>query len=323
MKSTIVALCLLTSARGLALAQDESLRQCAAGLASDAERRYCNANVQAIEITQARVGIAAAGGNPVPGTSSTLGMRLGTVPRLSLGARVTVVKLELPAIDRISSTNEIDQLMSAIHFDGSVGLFSGFSILPTVGGFGSIDLVTSLGRVSLPDEDNFPSNVTTWGIGARLGILRESFTAPGVSITGMYRGFSPIRFKEDPDSDATDANFELSGSRLLSVRGVIGKRLLFLSALAGVGYDRMSSDVSLASNYPTFMGGFAVREDGFETTRTTVFGSAQWTLLILTLVGEAGWQSGGDTFTAPLPAGQRSMTQQKPFFGSIALRLSI
>src|SRR5690606_22478681 len=47
-----------------------------------AELDFCNTIGQAIEITQARVGIAAIGGNPTLGTSSTLGMRIGSFPRI-------------------------------------------------------------------------------------------------------------------------------------------------------------------------------------------------------------------------------------------------
>ncbi len=323
-KTQLVAALLMTLiAAARASAQEESLRQCAT-ITVDPTRRYCNAIVEAMEITQARVGHAAAGGNPVPGASSTLGMRLGAVPRISLGARFTGVKLTLPPLASPSSTNEIDELMSAFHFDASLGIFSGFSLLPTVGGFASLDLVASLGRVPLPDDQGFQSTVTTWGIGARLGILRESFTAPGLSVTAMYRGFSSTRFGDSNNPSAQDAYFELSGTNLLSLRGVVGKRLLFVGAMAGVGYDRIASNASFGRDVPTLdMNQTDFREDGFDTSRTTIFGSVQWTLLILSIVGEAGWQSGGDAFTAPLPAGQSSMTEKKAYFGSIALRLSI
>jgi hypothetical protein len=141
----------------------------------------------------------------------------------------------------------------------------------------------------------------------------------------MYRGFSDIDFGARSDVAGRDAYFELTGNRMVSLRGVVGKRLFFVGALAGIGYDRMTSEARFGTNSLLALpfNQFGIRDDEFETSRTTLFGSAQWTLLILTLVGEAGWQSGGDEFTAPLPAGQRSMTDQKTFFGSIALRLSI
>jgi hypothetical protein len=308
---------------GLALplrlaAQQESLQQCAA---ITGDRAYCNSIVEAMQITQPRVALAIVGGNPVPGASSTLGMRLGSVPRLSFGARVTMVPLELPPITAPNSTQEINERVLGVNFDASVGIYSGLSVAPTVGGVGSIDLVAGVGRVGLPDEDGFTRNVVSWGIGARLGILRESFTAPGLSVTAMYRGSSDIEYADGP-SGARDPYFELSGNRMVSLRGVVGKRLLAFGTMAGVGYDRVTSDVTFGSDNGV-IGPSVFREDGFRTSRTTAFGSVQYTLLILSIVGEAGWQLGGDEFTAPLPSGQSSMTDKKAFFGSIAVRLSI
>ena len=311
--STLIAAILPTTA----LAQERVLQQCAAAITVSS---YCNSIVHAMEVVQPRVGLAAAGGNPVPGASSTLGMKLGAVPRISIGARFTTVTYEIPAIDSPGSSNDIDARSNAIQFDGSVGLFSGFSVLPTVGGFASVDLVATFGRVSMPDDHGFTDDVTNWGVGARLGLLRESFTAPGVSITGMYRGLGEIRYNDPGTPD--DVTFELSDTRMLSLRGVVGKRLLAVGVMAGVGYDRVSSDArsDIRTTVPPIT---SFSEDGFKSSRTNIFGSVQWTLLILSAVAEAGWQLGGDAFTAPLPAGHQSATDQKSFFASLALRLSI
>lgn len=298
--------------------QDASLAYCAGGVSP----RSCDALVEAMLITQARSGMAFTGGNPVPGASSTLGMKLGTVPRISLGGRVTGLKLELPPIEDIRRNDATDALITSFNVDASVGLYSGLSVLPTVAGLASIDLIASFGRLGLPEEDEFNESVTSWGIGARVGILRESFTAPGVSITGMYRGMSDIRFGGGQAS-GRGAYFELANPRLLSLRAVVGKRLLFIGTMAGVGYDRITSEASFGNDVPVFLTELQFQEDDFKTSRTSLFGGVQWTLLILSGVAEAGWQLGGDAFTAPLPAGQSSMTDNKAFFGSIALRLSI
>jgi hypothetical protein len=47
---------------------------------------------------QERVGTALWGGNPVPGTASTLGMRIGSSPRLSVSGRAVLVPAELPPL---------------------------------------------------------------------------------------------------------------------------------------------------------------------------------------------------------------------------------
>ena len=103
----------------------KALGNCAAALlcvlaivlsASRAEAQTCETqgvcNELAIgEITQQRVGMALAGGNPVPGASSTLGMRLGTLPRISVGVRTTGLQLTIPNPEFPSSSDELSSFI--------------------------------------------------------------------------------------------------------------------------------------------------------------------------------------------------------------------
>jgi hypothetical protein len=45
--------------------------------------------VNAAHVLQPALAITAAAGNPIPGASSTLGMRLGSVPRMTVAGRFT------------------------------------------------------------------------------------------------------------------------------------------------------------------------------------------------------------------------------------------
>src|SRR5688572_21102686 len=83
-------------------AQERLLQQCST-ISSSNSRLFCNMVVEAIEIAQPRFGLALAGGNPLAGSASTLGMRVGSVPRIAAEARVTAVKADLPPIERIGS----------------------------------------------------------------------------------------------------------------------------------------------------------------------------------------------------------------------------
>ena len=68
---------------------------------------------------------------------------------------------------------------------------------------------------------------------------------------------------------------------------------------------------------------FDFTEDGFETSRVVYFAGLQYTLLVMSINLEGGYQAGGDRFTAALPAGQTSTTQDKAAFLSLAFRLTI
>lgn len=288
-------------------------------------REYCNLIAATIDMAQPRFGIALSGGNPVPGASSTLGMRIGSVPRISVAGRVTGAKVDLPSIRQRTSSGDIDFLLKSVNIDAAVGLFGGYSLLPTVGGFGSIDLLASAGALFVPDEGGFHDETKkSWAVGARVGLLRESFTAPGIAVTGMYRRVGDIEFG-DREVVNSDAYFQLEDLSALSVRGTVGKKIVSLGAIAGVGYDRYSSDVSFRHTTAVPFGTASPthRANGFDNDRVTFFGGLTWTLLVLSATGELGWQNGGDDFAAPLPEGRRSQSGNSAWYGSLALRLSI
>ncbi|MHB1170600.1 MAG: hypothetical protein ACYC28_15085 [Longimicrobiales bacterium] len=284
-----------------------------------AEIDFCNTIGQAMEITQGRVGIAGAGGNPALGTSSTLGMRIGSFPRIAVTPRVNVSKIRLPAASARSG-DDVDAWVPVVGIDGAVGIYQGLSLFPTVGGFGSIDAVANLGRVLLPGGDGFSDGVTTWAIGAQVGILRESFTVPGITVTGMYRSLGDVEFG-DPQLAETEGSFELNDLTAWSTRATIGKRFLLFSATAGVGYDWYSSDASLryATDDPATDGTRTVKANDYSSERLTAFGNLAFTVVIVSLVGEVGWQQGASGFTGP---GATDLLEKDGWYGSLGLRLT-
>src|SRR5687768_1907075 len=80
-----------------AAAQDGGLAGTCAGLPGSAEAT-CRTVAQAAESTQPQLGILIAGGNPILGTASTSGVRLGFLPRVTAGVRVNVVGARVPDI---------------------------------------------------------------------------------------------------------------------------------------------------------------------------------------------------------------------------------
>ena len=261
----------------------------------------CTRLAEAAEITQVRTGIALTGGNPVPGASSTLGMRLGAIPRVTVAARFTIGQLEAPDISR--SGDEFSGMPRSLNIDAAVGVFSGLSLLPTVGGFGSIDVLASYGRLSLPVE-YVQDKVNSWSAGIRVGILRESFTAPGISLTGSYRKIGDVQLgNEIAPGNGPGTFINVDDASVLSGRATIGKRLLMLGAVAGVGYDRYSGTATIRNQDQ-----FNHTTDDFTNSRTTAFANVSWTMLILHVVGEGGVQRGGE---------------ENAYYGSLAVRIAL
>ncbi|MBI4408716.1 MAG: hypothetical protein HY561_03350 [Gemmatimonadetes bacterium] len=307
-------------------AQDNELAEACAVASQDA-RSFCLLVAQAIEIAQPRLGMALTGGNPVPGTASTLGMRLGTLPRISLAGRGTAMRTSIPDIRTRGSEDAIDFFIPSLDLDAAVGLFSGFSPAPTVGGLGSIDVLASVGVIPVPSGEGFAEESPfSWALGARVGILRESFLLPGISVSGMYRRLGDVAYG-DPElrgsaQGGDDAFFTAENISTLSVRAAIGKRLLFLGATAGVGYDRYSGDVAFGVR--TLIGSDRFPDRGsieLENDRISAFANLSWTLLILHVVGEVGFQSGADQ-VGTLPPTEVD-PEEGSLFASLAVRLSI
>jgi hypothetical protein len=319
-KSPVVRVAVLAAAFALQptllRAQDDLAAACAAASTQSGTAAYCATVAQIADLVPGRIAIAAAGGNPVPGTGSTLGIRLGSFPRFSVNGRFTGVRTGLPAAQGVDSDTDEGITLTGWHGDVSIGLFSGFSPFATVGGVGAIDLLGSLGTVDLPGEDGLSGrNVTTWGAGARIGITRESFTAPGISLSVMYRDLGEFTYG-DNGLDEADAFVHVDETWQWSFRGVVGKRITALGVTGGLGYDRYGGEALLRVRDG---GGFVEVIDEHSGGRWNAFVNGSFTVLVISANAELGWQSGA---AAP-PAALADESGDGAFFASFAIRLGL
>jgi hypothetical protein len=298
--------------------------RCAIASGSSSIRQYCERIALAVEIAEPRFGIAMTGGNPVYGTASTLGMRIGTIPRVSFGVRATAATVDLPPIESASTSEDIKFAAPSLDLDASVGIFSGLSVFPTVGGFGSVDFLASVGTVPLPEGKGFSESPMTWGLGARVGVIRESFTAPGISVSAMYRRLGDASYG-DTTFQKRDAYFAVKNLSVWSYRAAISKRvpLVGLGATAGIGIDRSSSDVRIGINnaIPFLASDLFITAEDLKTTRKTAFVNASWTLLLLNIAGEAGWQEGGKA--DPNATISTARLEKAGYYAGVAVRIAL
>jgi len=320
----LAAACLGTPSTLLAQRSDVLQRCTEIGATGNPEAgRRCNLFVQTLDILQPPLGMAVSGGNPVPGTASTLGMRLGSVPRISVGGRITLTGVDFPRVVDLDRGGETGVTLAGLNVDAAVGLIQGASPLPTLGGVGSVDLLASFGMLPLSSGAGFRSGSRfTWAVGLRGGVFRESFTVPGVSLSAVYRRLARATLG-DPDLVDTDGFLDLNVSNL-SLRAAASKRILGLGLTAGAGYDIYSSSGRFGFVNPGTGGDaeYRVSYSGFRNNRTSLFANLSYTLLILHLVAELGWQQGTDLISAPLPANAQVSTGSR-VFGGLAARLSI
>ncbi|HEX8393597.1 MAG TPA: hypothetical protein VF665_14730 [Longimicrobium sp.] len=305
----------------------------------------CGAVAQAVDAAQPQLGILLAGGNPTLGTASTGGVRLGVLPRVSLTGRVNVVAARLPDIRDVetsggqATTEQFRVPAPAVGANVSVGLTQGFSVAPMIGGFGAIDLLGSVTVLPLSlAGDDFGDNAYSWGAGARVGLIRESFVTPGVSVSVMYRDLGDVTFgtvcegtevptTENRSTCTGGGDFGEIGFGLtnLSGRAAVSKRLLGLGATLGVGYDKFKTDADFAFRAPSGVGTEDIRrfrDVSVDNDRWSAFVDLSYTVLVGSLVAEVGWMQGDDAITG-FPSTSDFDPGEGTFFGSIGARLSL
>ncbi len=351
---------------GVALAAAPALSQGLAAPCGDPRvpagaRENCVVVAQAVESAQPQLGILLAGGNPTLGTASTGGIRLGVLPRVSASAKANLVFIRLPDILAESAGGAVQRLNDATGIPApalsgtvSLGVFPGVSVAPTIGGIGAVDLLGSATWLPLAtfDTEGFSAGSVpdfAYGIGARVGILRESFTMPGISVSLMYRKLDELSYGdvcERPapvlqpaegdgytaeggfctvDGDPGEFRLDLTD---WSTRAAVSKRLFGLGLTAGVGYDRFASDVGFGLRTPCLSAGaqgcYARFSDlEVDADRWSGFVDGSFTALFATLAVELGWLQG----TEPLPAFDELASDFDPkkgtFFGSVGVRLAL
>ncbi|MFW5950555.1 MAG: hypothetical protein ACOCVZ_00415 [Gemmatimonadota bacterium] len=286
-------------------AQDELSEVCDAASA----RSECYLAAGAVRLIHPRVGLGLFGGSPVPGTASTLGMRLGELPRFSVSGRLVVLPIEVPPLVDRGRARGDGGVVAGISGQTTVGILTGFSPLPTVGGVLSLDAIGRVSLLALPGDDFEDDGVLGLSAGLRLGLLRESFTLPGVSLTASYGRSGSVAvggIGDDGYIEGSVANWNATAAAT--------KRTGPVGVTGGVSFDRYTGTVDYA--YP---GAAGPATADATTDRWSAFGNVSWTFLIFHAVLEAGWQQ------SPVPENLPTDVTVDPagWWGGVAFRVSI
>jgi len=212
-----------------------------------------------------------------------------------------------------------DVLVPSLHFVGVIGILNGFSPVPTVGGVLSLDATLSVDKVFASGRQGLWDGPLAWGVGARVGLLRESFTLPGVSVTASRRWMGSTGVGDVAGGDMGEAAFDWE---VTSLRGVVGKDLLGVGLLAGVGWDRLSGSGTIRAQLPGIGAEGSGSSSDLVSKRFVVFGGGSMTFVILQVSVEAGWSRSLDPELPREPLGS-SFPSLKAYFGSVAFRITI
>lgn len=195
---------------------------------------------------QQGVGLVGSLGSDIPGNASTIGRRLGRVPRIGFAVSGGLLGVGMPAVGG-AGVMELEGretlTLAGLRVDAIAGVVDGFQLGPSIGGVFAVDLIGSYSRVRLPGGAGVSGSTSGMGLGARVGLLRESFTTPGVSVSATRRWHGTIRAGSIDAGTAAQADPELTVS---SLRAVLGKNWFVVGVMGGLGWDRYEGDTRLS-----------------------------------------------------------------------------
>jgi hypothetical protein len=278
----------------------------------------CQKAIDLFKYMGPQLGLVLAGGNPTQGVPGTL----GGPGHFSIGIRGNGLNASLPEIDRVVPNTRGAQVSNyTLHTlplgfataDVALGVFEGIR----TSGLGAVDLLVSASFI--PSYDNgsvdvaVPDGHFKIGFGAKVGVLRESATRPGISVSYLNRATPSVTITGTSGDD--ELLLEDVRVRSKSWRGVIGKNVGFFGLAAGYGRDsydsRGSITVTVAPRAATDGGVGGPIALGQKLDRNNFFGSFWIRSQVMRLVGEVGRVSGGtietyNTFTGVQPADART-----------------
>ena len=245
---------------------------------------------------QQGVGLATALGSDNPGTASTLGKRLGAAPRVSVAFSAIGLPMQMPRV-AVQSVQELaeEENLAVVGLRGTVvaGVVDGFQPAPALGGVLSADLIASYSVLRLPGGSGFSGSSSGVGLGTRIGLLRESFTLPGISVSAVRRWHNDVQAGDVAAGNPGEVRMDLTVS---SLRATVGKNWFVLGLMAGVGWDRYDADADVTVPQP---GGNTASVAGpVRSERSLYFAGGWFNFLISQISLEVGVAEGvTDPFT--------------------------
>ena len=259
----------------------------------------CNTAVDAIRAFHPLAGMIVSGGNPVLGTSGSL----GGIGHLTITARVNAIKASLPNPDSASQSRVPSSFNGAIPaplVEAALGLVRGRGGFLSVDALGSAVVLPTGGVSGLAVDSNaahIGGAALGIGYGARVGILAGTFPIPALSVSWMRRTLPRIQYGILGPAFGTGDQFEFSMDlKADNYRAVASWKFVLLDLAAGLGIDHYSSSQTAVRFHDDPLNPAHVRTVVINpaNTREVVFADAGLSLAVIKLVGEIGFQTGKD-----------------------------
>ncbi len=234
-------------------------------------------------------GLASALGSDIPGSPSTMGRRLGMTPRIGLSLSALGTKMSMPRIagSQAKDLGEREAFsIFGLRAAAAATVLDGFRLTPVAGGVLAVDVVASYAYLRLPGNVALSGSPSSFGVGTRIGLVRESFMLPGVSVSAVRRWHGDIRAGSISQGNPGEVETDLTVS---SLRAVAGKNWFVVGIMGGVGLDRYEGNARVAvTGIP------ASAKQHIRTERKLFFAAAWFNFVIAQVSLEAGLAEGVD-----------------------------
>jgi hypothetical protein len=256
----------------------------------------CNAAVDGAKVFHPVLGLLVSGGNPVLGSTQTL----GGFPHFSFTARVNATELSVPDLGydgNGTTVTEDDEIFApAPLVEAAIGILKGFG--PT--GILSVDLLGSAQLLPTTQIDNLTVDKDArkigdialgLGYGARVGVLRGGGFVPTVTVSAMRRSIPKITYGDENGGDTYEFGLDLTATNL---RAIAGYKVAVFTFGAGLGYDKYTGDVDISFESQAVPGTVIPVSLELDNTRTMVFLTGALDLPVFKIGADIGYQSGKD-----------------------------
>ena len=250
----------------------------------------------ALQALHGGVGLQMTAGGALPASPSTAGHRMEGSPRIVIdvgGTWATFSHPDLSSSGAQSAISDDRSFLVGARLTTVVGIFDGFSPRPALGGVLAVDAVGSLQLIRAPASPGSPGSAVGWGGGVRVGVFRESFSLPGVTVSGLYHGAGELQFGTIEETGA----LAVLKPSVTSVRTIVGKDLWPLGLSAGVGWDRYRGDgrIEARLSAPSAPGPISARTGPRQLSmnRRYLFWGGNFTWLITQIAVEVTWAREG------------------------------
>ena len=129
---------------------------------------WCQELALAGAALQRTAGLASGLAGPVPGSPSTVGLRLGSAPRVTAAVAPFLVRVGFPDLtsgDGTAAPPGTTASVVGVRTSAAVGVVDGWQLAPTVGGVFSVDLLADWSWVRYPGGEGFDGGGPDWGWG--------------------------------------------------------------------------------------------------------------------------------------------------------------